>query len=142
MAGGIGVAKGYAVLLACALDADQRNLPLEFLIAGSSSDDDKLLDTKRVFITGPYRPEDAERVIMGLDADLAFIPSIWPETWCFTLSEAWRAGLYTLAFDLGAQAERIRASGRGALLPLGLPAGRINDVLLHWTPHAENTVQD
>jgi len=140
LAGGIGVAKGYEVLLACALDANQRNLPLEFLIAGSSSDDEKLLDTGRVFITGPYPPEDAERVIAGLHADLAFIPSIWPETWCFTLSEAWRAGLYTLAFDLGAQAERIQASGRGAVLPLGLPAARINDVLLHWAPRPYYTV--
>ena len=132
--GGIGVAKGVEVLLACAIDANQRDLPLDFLIAGSSSEDEKLLETRRVFITGAYPPEDVERVIAGLDADLAFIPSIWPETWCFTLSEAWRAGLYTLAFDLGAQAERITATGRGAVLPLGLPAARINDVLLSWQP--------
>ena len=121
-------------ILACARDANARNLPIEFLIAGSSSDDDKLLETNRVFITGPYPPEAAEKVIAKLHADLAFIPSIWPETWCFTLSEAWRAGLYTIAFDLGAQTERIRASGRGALLPLGLPAARVNDMLLNWCP--------
>ena len=134
--GGIGIAKGARILLACALDANQRDLPLEFLIAGSSSDDETLLETGRVFITGAYQPEEAERVIAGLRADLAFIPSIWPETWCFTLSEAWRAGLYTLAFDLGAQAERITATGRGAVLPLGLPAARINDLLLSWQPAA------
>jgi GT2 family glycosyltransferase/glycosyltransferase involved in cell wall biosynthesis len=132
--GGIGTAKGIEILLACALDAGGRNLPLEFLIAGSSSDDEILLQTGRVFITGAYQPEEAERVIAGLQADLAFIPSIWPETWCFTLSEAWRAGLYTLAFHLGAQAERIMATGRGALLPLGLPPARINDQLLSWQP--------
>ncbi len=132
--GGIGVAKGFEVLLACALDAGQRDLPLQFLIAGSSSDDETLLETKRVFITGAYLPEQAVGVIAGLHADLAFIPSIWPETWCFTLSEAWQAGLYTLAFNLGAQAERVVASGRGAVLPLGLPAGRINDMLLGWQP--------
>jgi glycosyltransferase involved in cell wall biosynthesis len=132
--GGIGTAKGIEILLACALDANQRSLRLEFLIAGSSSDDEILLQTGRVFITGAYPPEQAERVIAGLQADLAFIPSIWPETWCFTLGEAWRAGLYTLAFDLGAQAERITATGRGAVLPLGLPAARINDLLLSWQP--------
>jgi len=132
--GGIGIAKGFEVLLACALDAGRRNLPLEFCIAGSSSDDATLLETNRVFITGAYPPDSAEKLIAGLHADLAFIPSIWPETWCFTLSEAWRAGLYTLAFDLGTQAERITATGRGALLPLGLPAPRINDVLLTWQP--------
>lgn len=132
--GGIGLAKGYDILLECARDAAKRNLPLEFAIAGSSSDDEKLLETGRMFITGAYRPEELPELLAGLAADLAFIPSIWPETWCFTLGEAWEAGLYTLAFDLGAQAERIAATGRGGLLPLGLPAPRVNDALLAWHP--------
>ena len=114
--------------------SETRKMANAAAIAGSSSDDETLLNTRRVFITGAYLPETAEKVIAGLNADLAFIPSIWPETWCFTLSEAWRAGLYTLAFDLGTQAERISATGRGAVLPLGLPAARINDVLLNWQP--------
>ena len=104
------------------------------MIAGASLDDEKLLETGRIFITGPYRPAELPELLAGLRADLAFIPSIRPETWCFTLTEAWQAGLYTMAFDLGAQAERIAATGNGALLPLGLPPSRINDALLSWCP--------
>ena len=132
--GGIGIAKGYDILLECARDAAQRDLQLEFALAGSSFDDGRLLETGRIFITGPYRQAELPDLLASLDADLAFIPSIWPETWCFTLSEAWSAGLYTMAFDLGAQAERIRATARGALLPLGLPAPRVNDFLVKWKP--------
>jgi glycosyltransferase involved in cell wall biosynthesis len=58
------------------------------------------------------------------------LPSIFPETWCFTLAEAWRAGLQVAAFDIGAQAERIRETGRGLLLPLGLPPHAINKALV------------
>ena len=58
------------------------------------------------------------------------LPSIFPETWCLSLAEAWRAGLRVVAFDIGAQAERIRRTGRGILLPLGLPARAINNALL------------
>jgi glycosyltransferase involved in cell wall biosynthesis len=134
--GGIGLAKGYNVLLECARDAERRNLPLDFVIAGNSADDERLLETGRIFITGAYEPSALPELLAGLHADLAFIPSIWPETWCFTLSEAWEAGLYTMAFDLGAQAERIAATRRGGLLPLGLPAPRINDALLAWRPGA------
>ena len=47
-------------------------------------------------------------MIRAQEADLAFLPSIVPETWCFTLSEMWEAGLHVVAFDIGAQAERIR----------------------------------
>jgi hypothetical protein len=35
-----------------------------------------------------------------------------------------------VAFDLGVQAERIRRTGRGVLLPLGLPPAAINSALL------------
>ena len=121
-------------MLDCAADANERDLALQFLIAGSSQDDEKLLATGRIFVSGAYREGEAAKLVASLHADLAFLPSIWPETWCFALSEAWRAGLYTIAFDLGAQAERIKAAGRGVVLPLGLPASRINDFLLTWQP--------
>jgi GT2 family glycosyltransferase/glycosyltransferase involved in cell wall biosynthesis len=132
--GGIGPAKGYDILMECARDAVRRGLGLEFIVAGATAEDSALMETGRIFVTGPYQEGEATALIRAVEADLSFLPSIWPETWCFALSEAWAAGLYTIAFDLGAPAARIRATGRGALLPLGLPAARINDMLLAWTP--------
>lgn len=128
--GAIGVEKGYEILLACARDASERDLKLEFVVVGHTIDDGRLLDTGRVFVTGGFRPAEAVPMIRAQDAALAWLPSVWPETWCFTLSEAWRAGLPVVAFDLGAQAERIRHTGRGVLLPLGLPTAAINSALL------------
>jgi len=132
--GGIGFSKGFDLLLDCAEDAVQRRLALDFIVAGSSADDAKLLETGRIFVTGAYAEGQAQSLIAEAKPDLAFLPSIWPETWCFALSEAWRAGLYAIAFDLGAQSERIKATGRGATIPLGLPASRVNDILLKWSP--------
>lgn len=132
--GGIGFSKGFDLLLDCAEDAARRRLALDFIVAGSSADDAKLLATGRIFVTGAYAEGQAQSLIAQAKPDLAFLPSIWPETWCFALSEAWRAGLYAIAFDLGAQSERIKATGRGATLPLGLPAPRVNDILLKWSP--------
>ena len=77
-----------------------------------------------------YAPDEAVSLIRAQNATLALLPSIWPETWCFGLGEAWRAGLRVAAFDIGAQAERIRRTGRGFLLPLGLPAHAINNALI------------
>ena len=131
--GGIGASKGFDLLIECAGDAARRGLPLDFVVAGGSAEDAGLLSAG-IFVTGAYAEGEATGLVRALGADLAFFPSIWPETWCFTLGEAWRAGLYAVAFDLGAQAARIKATGRGAVLPLGLPAGRINDSLLAWQP--------
>lgn len=130
--GGIGYSKGFDVLLECAQDQQRRQLPLDFIVIGSSADDAKLLKFG-VKVTGFYKPHESELLIRESAPDLIFLPSIWPETWCFVLSEAWRAGLYTVVFDLGAQAERVRATGRGAILPLGLPPERINNSLLSVT---------
>jgi GT2 family glycosyltransferase/glycosyltransferase involved in cell wall biosynthesis len=128
--GGIGVEKGYDVLLDCARDAALRRLPIEFTVVGHTSDDPRLIDTGRVFVTGPYAEAEAVALIRAHDPHLAWLPSVCPETWCFTLGHAWRAGLLVAAFDIGAPAERIRRSRRGWLLPLGLTAPAINNALL------------
>ncbi|MEA1672448.1 glycosyltransferase [Nitrospirillum sp. BR 11163] len=128
--GAIGEAKGYDVLLACAHDARARNLPLEFLLVGYGQDNDLLLQTGRVRVTGFYAKDEGIGLIRANHAHLGFLPSVWPETWSYTLTEMLAAGLMVAAFDLGAQAERLRTLGRGMLLPLGMPAPRINDALL------------
>jgi GT2 family glycosyltransferase/glycosyltransferase involved in cell wall biosynthesis len=132
--GGIGPEKGYDVLLACARDAAARGLALEFVLVGHSHDDRRLLDTGRVRVTGTYREGEGEMLVRAQRPDLAWLPSLWPETWCFTLGVAWRAGLRAAVFDIGAQGERVRASGHGWVLPLGLPAGAINNALLAVDP--------
>jgi hypothetical protein len=62
--------------------------------------------------------------------DIAWLPSVWPETWCYTLDYALAAELPVVAFDMGAIAERLRATGTGELLPLELQPSQINDRLI------------
>ena len=132
--GGIGAEKGYDIVLACARDAALRGLHLEFVLFGHSTDDRRLLETGRVAVAGGYREGEGEVLVRAQRPHLAWLPSIWPETWCFTLGVAWRAGLRAAVFDIGAQAERVRATGQGWVLPLGLPAPAINNALLAMEP--------
>jgi glycosyltransferase involved in cell wall biosynthesis len=122
--GAIGTEKGYDVILDCARDAARRNLPLEFVVIGYTHDDMRLIDTGRAEITYRFSPDDAIAEITAQNADIAFIPSIWPETWCFA------AGLKTAVFDIGTQAERVRATNNGWVLPLALPPAGINNALI------------
>jgi GT2 family glycosyltransferase/glycosyltransferase involved in cell wall biosynthesis len=62
---------------------------------------------------GPY---DVDRLPALLDAyrvRLVLFPSVCPESFSFTLSEAWRAGRPALVPPIGALAERVAASGAG-----------------------------
>jgi GT2 family glycosyltransferase/glycosyltransferase involved in cell wall biosynthesis len=128
--GAIGTEKGYDVILECARDAARRDLPLEFVVIGYTHDDMRLIDTGRTQITYRFSPERAVAEITAQGADIAFIPSIWPETWCFALSDAWAAGLKAAVFDIGTQAERVRATSNGWVLPLALPPLAINNTLI------------
>jgi GT2 family glycosyltransferase/glycosyltransferase involved in cell wall biosynthesis len=128
--GAIGNHKGYQVLLDCALDAARRSLPLEFTVIGYSHDDARLLKTGRVFITGRYFDIEVPNLIRRERPSVILLPSVWPETWSYTLSHAIASGLPVVSFDLGAIAERLRQLDKGHLLPLATSAARLNDRLL------------
>jgi hypothetical protein len=112
---------------ACAQDAKARELPLEFIVIGSSQDDAALEATGKVFITGGYNEGEAAPLIQREEPDLAFFPAAWPETWSYTLDEALQAGLPIAAFDLGVIADRVRGTEYEMLFPFDLPARDIND---------------
>ncbi|WP_454021082.1 glycosyltransferase [Azospirillum sp. Marseille-Q6669] len=137
--GAVGIQKGYEVLLACARDAAARGLPLEFVVVGFSEADPPLFETGHGFVTGRFTEAEAVALVRAQEADIAFLPSISPETWCYALSTAWKAELEVVAFDLGAMSERIHEKGGGHLLPPLLEAATINDALLGildaHTPH-------
>ena len=126
--GGISLQKGYDYLLDCARDVVARGLPIRFALVGHSCDDTRLLETGVMSITGPYEEAEAAALIRQQAAHVGFLPALWPETWSYTLSHMWQAGLDVFVFDLGAPAER--AGRRGLVLPLGLPSRSFNDVVL------------
>ena len=128
--GAIGRHKGYHVLLACARDAVARRLPLEFVVIGFTQSDAPLLKTGKVFVTGRYAEAEVPHLLQREHPDIVFMPSVWPETWCYTLDYAVNAGLPVVSFDLGAIAERLRAAGLGLMLPLELTAAQINDRIM------------
>ena len=92
------------------------------------------MDTGNVEITGRYEEHEAVPLIRKQRAQLAWLPAVWPETWSYTLTQAWQAGLNVLAFDIGTPAERIRRTERGWLCPLGLSPQAVNDRILALRP--------
>lgn len=128
--GAIGEHKGFRILRDCVRDAAKRDLPLEFAVVGHTFDDDALRAAGRVSISGPYAAHEAADLIRASRSDAALFLSVWPETWCYALTEAWAAGLPAFGFGIGAIGERIAASGLGAVFPQRFSAPEINDFLL------------
>ncbi|MFT9316157.1 MAG: glycosyltransferase [Acetobacter orientalis] len=55
-------------------------------------------------------------------ADVALNLSIWPETYCISLSEAWQNGLIPIVTDVGALHDRVTDGVNGFVVPLNNPS--------------------
>lgn len=127
--GNFGIHKGHDIIRSCALDAFIRQLPLKFIVLGSVDLNEGEFGGK-LKTMGPYCRENLGEWLSQVKCQIGFLPSVWPETFSYVLSEFFEFGLYPVVFNLGAQAERVRAAGRGLVLEMGMSASAINDFLL------------
>lgn len=68
---------------------------------------------ENVIVHGAYHREAFNDHVAQIRPHVGAVLSIWPETWCHTLTELWAAGLPVVGFDIGAVGERLKATGAG-----------------------------
>ncbi|MNM37861.1 putative glycosyltransferase EpsJ [compost metagenome] len=78
---------------------------------------------------GSYLRKDFGQLVEVIKPDVAAVLSIWPETYCHTLTECWAAGLPVIGVDVGAVGERIAASEAGWLLPFPVDKAALKSLL-------------
>jgi GT2 family glycosyltransferase len=129
--GAIGDHKGSQLLLDCAIHALKEGLPLRFVLIGFSNIDDQLKKLDNVVITGAYKkPEQLTELIKKNECQIALFLSIWPETFCYTLTEALQNNLYPVALGYGAIEERLKKLKYGKILAKDIQAKGINKKLI------------
>jgi glycosyltransferase involved in cell wall biosynthesis len=110
--------KGVDVVRGLVTAVRRARLPIRFVVIGSwpgYADHFSSVD-HRLRVTGAYRREDLPRLLEESGASLVMIPSIWPETFSYTTSEAILLGYPVVCFDLGAPAERVRTYDCGMVV--------------------------
>jgi len=136
LVGGISEPKGSRLLLAMAEQAQRSNLPLSFCIVGHTDMDDAFSRQPNVSMTGRYSDDRLFELMAQQGAHVAFFASVWPETYSYVLTSLLEAGFPIAAFDIGAQAERLRALARDTSLFLDIASSRdakaVNEALLGW----------
>ena len=70
----------------------------------------------RFTVHGRYRNEELPALLAHYRVTLVLYPSAGPETFSYTLSEAWAAGIPVLVPPIGALAERVEGSGAGWIM--------------------------
>ena len=129
--GAIGDHKGSQLLLDCAIHALKEGLPLRFVLIGFSNIDDSLKKLDNVVVTGEYKDaKQLKQVVVDRECQIALFLSVWPETFCYTLTEALQNNLYPVALGYGAIEERIKKLGYGKILDNDIQAKGINKKLM------------
>ena len=114
--GNIGVPKGSLILRELARLNRPRAFELHLL--GNTS----IAESEGLVFHGPYNRERFRDKVEAIKPRFGMILSIWPETYCHTLTELWACGIPVIALDFGAVGERIRRHGGGWLLASAEPS--------------------
>jgi len=110
--GNISVSKGARLL--AELDALDRDGAVELHFLGNAVQEVKHAGIHH----GAYERDRFQAKVQAIAPHVGVVLSIWPETFCHTLTEMWACGIPVLGLDVGAVGDRIRSVGGGWLLPV------------------------
>lgn len=80
-------------------------------------------------VHGKYRAKNLPRIMERYNIDMVFIPSIWPETFSYTTSEAISMRLPIACYNMGAPAERVGAYEYGLVLDKIAPRENLSQII-------------
>lgn len=98
----------------------RRNLPVRLVVMGEDIRD---IDGDRegIIFTGKYDCEKVSGLLAQHQTAVVLIPSAFPETYCYTASEAILSGYPVVTMNLGAQALRVQRADCGWVLERNTP---------------------
>lgn len=123
--GTLSTIKGAAVInnLAQYLDEERSYVPIT--VVGQS-----LIATyPGIRVYGAYENSNLPDILNNEGINLILMPSIVPETFSYTISEAIKLGLPIVAFDIGAQGARVRQYHLGKVVPLTATSSELLDTM-------------
>ncbi len=113
--GALGISKGITIVERIMQINAERGRIFEFHLIGDKPWTFKPAQYGGVY-HGPYEREELPSLLSKIAPSFSIVPSIWPETYCHTLTESWAAGIPAFASNLGTLKERIQNHGGGWLL--------------------------
>ncbi len=111
--GAIGPQKGAALVSALSAALERRS-DLDLVLIGYIAPGYPL--KCGTVMHGPYDAQDVVALAQHYGVTHWLVPSIWPETFSYTVHECLATGLPTMAFAIGAQGDAVRAATNGRVI--------------------------
>ena len=106
--------KGAGIVKAMVEEMDRAALDARVVVIGTLSSRHR---SERLRVAGAYQRKDLVDLVEAHGINMLFFPSIWPETFSYVVAEMIALGLPIVAFDLGAQGERLARHPAARLAP-------------------------
>ena len=102
------------------------------------SEDKALAQSKNNYINhGPYTRGELPQLLVDNDIDLVCMFTTWPETYSYTLTESYMAGVPVLTFDLGAVGDRVKKDDLGWTIKFNTDSAKILDKIKEISKNKE-----
>ena len=117
--GAIGIEKGSRIIYDLADELEKSALPVKLLVIGITNLHNNAYKSEsgKFEITGAYDNNEISELLANYKVGVVMIPSIWPETYSYTTTEAMASGYPVIVFPIGAPADRVKRTGGGWILP-------------------------
>lgn len=128
--GAIGRHKGSDLVYEMVDMLKNRALPIKLVVCGyTDRHSEPYIDQNGFFeVTGRYHPSELPNLLARHRIAFALLPSIWPETFLYTASEAMACGYPIMVSGLTAAAERVSEREAGWILNDLTAAGIITEI--------------
>lgn len=83
-----------------------------------------------LFVHGSYRDQDVGSLVRAYGARVGLFTNVVPESFSYTLSDLWAAGLPVIVPSGGALGDRVRRHGGGWVLPEGFTGADVASLLV------------
>ncbi|MBE6102567.1 MAG: hypothetical protein E7200_10840 [Selenomonas ruminantium] len=120
--------KGSLEILALHAHILEQGLPLQLVVLGEIVWQDVGETARTLAWAGRYDRESVSNLLVDLETAVVLVPSRFPETYCYTASEALLSGYPVLSLDIGAQAVRIASHDCGWVLPADSESGGVDEM--------------
>lgn len=115
--GGINYAKGAFLINELVDHIERDRLGIKVTLLGEI---DPYFYNTKINILGNFKKSELPDLIEKNEINIILMPSICPETFSYVVSEIIKMNLPLIAFELGAQGEKVKAYKNGLVLPLTL----------------------
>ncbi|MDL0252008.1 glycoside hydrolase family 99-like domain-containing protein, partial [Clostridioides difficile] len=108
--GGLKPCKGSKEIIKIIKNCTDKDI--NFFVFGTIDDKDfDDIPSHNINCTGNYFRKDIYKLLEENEIHIVCILSIWPETFCYTLSESWQCNIPVITVDIGATGERVKNGG-------------------------------